>query len=438
MSLSRVAAMAAVLALAVGTAATVGLHWYGALALALFGWKIVTSSTHPAFSGEIPAGMTVAVAVPTYNEDPAYLTAGLRSMLAQTHPPTAVVVVDDGSSDPAGYDAAMALGGEFEAAGIRYRVLRQQNAGKREALAAAFRAEPDVDAYLCVDSDTILHTDALREALRPFADPRVTATTGLVLAANHTRNVLTRLIDMRYACAFLIERAAYSAFGSVLCCCGSLSVYRADVVHKHLDAFLGQTFLGQPAIFGDDRHMTNLCLLEGRVVFQETAVAYTAVPERFGHYIRQQIRWNKSFFRESLWVIRRMPTGSAVYLTMLELGSWIMFTGLLTYAVLLRPFDQGWKVLVAYLVWVAIMGWVRSVRALGVDRAGVGWQEKAYAFVIAPLYGLLHITVLVPLRLYALCTLRSGTWGTRANGAEVTLAEEPQSDVETLRDLIRA
>jgi hypothetical protein len=52
--------------------------------------------------------------------------------------------------------------------------------------------------------------------------------------------------------------------------------------------FLSQTFLGVPAIFGDDRRLTNYVLLQGKVVFQETAVAWTAVPQRLGHFARQQ------------------------------------------------------------------------------------------------------------------------------------------------------
>lgn len=429
---NRAASVAAVVALGVTAGLTGHLHWYGALTLALLGWKVVLAAATPDPTGEPPA-MDVAVIVPTYNEDPAYLLAGLRSLLAQTYRPAAVCVIDDGSTDPTGADAADALAPAFAAAGIAYVVLRQANAGKRHALAAGFRAFPDVAAYLCVDSDTVLDPAALHEALRPFADPRVTASTGLVLAANHDRNVLTRLIDLRYACAFLVERAAYSALGSVLCCCGSLAVYRADVVHKHLDAFLGQRFLGQPATFGDDRHMTNLCLLEGRTVFTGAAIAHTAVPERFGHYLRQQVRWNKSFFRESLWVLSRMPMGPALLLTALEIGAWLLLTAMVSYAIVWRPFTDGLILLAIYAGWVGIIGWVRSVRALGVRRAGVSRRSRARAFALAPLYGLMHVLVLVPLRLYALATLHHSGWGTRAAGAEVTLAGGPATLPEAVR-----
>ena len=33
----------------------------------------------------------------------------------------------------------------------------------------------------------------------------------------------------------------------------------------------------------------------------------TAVPERLNHYLRQQSRWNRSFFRETLWCLRTFP-----------------------------------------------------------------------------------------------------------------------------------
>src|SRR5690606_17346287 len=161
-----------------------------------------------------------------------------------------------------------------------------------------------VDVFVCVDSDTILEPTAIEEGLAPFSDPRTTASTGVVVVANHEKNLLTRLVDVRYINAFVGERAAYSRFGSVLCVCGSLAFYRADVVLRHLDDFLNQRFLGDIATVGDDRHLTNWCLSEGRVVLAENSIAHTAAPQRWGHYLRQQTRWGRSFFRESLWVLR--------------------------------------------------------------------------------------------------------------------------------------
>ena len=53
-------------------------------------------------------------------------------------------------------------------------MLRIPKAGKRAAIAAGLRAsDPATDVVIVLDSDTIWAPGALREMLRPFADPRV-------------------------------------------------------------------------------------------------------------------------------------------------------------------------------------------------------------------------------------------------------------------------
>ena len=39
--------------------------------------------------------------------------------------------------------------------------------------------------------------------------------------------------------------------------------------------------------------------------------------------------------------------------------------------------------------------------------------------LLAPLYGIIHMTLLLPLRIVALATLRDNSWGTRKSGTEV-------------------
>jgi len=387
---------------------------YGIALFALLSLKLTASVKH-APSREAPPRRQVAVVVPFYNEDPDILAHCLESILAQTYQPSHVVVIDDGSSDLRAGSAMADWQLRFDRAGIAFTAITfEENKGKREALVAGFRTAPTAWAYLCVDSDTRLEPRALHEVLRPFSDPTVTCATGLVIASNWRRNILTRLIDLRYTNAFLFERAAYSALGSVLCACGSLAVYRADVVHKYADDFLNQRFLGQKAIFGDDRRLTNYALLEGRAVLQETAIASTAVPERLSHYVRQQVRWNKSFFRESLWAIRNLDRRRpAVWLTLIELTSWIVFTGMLIAATIVNPIRTGQVMLLTYASYLVLVGYARSVRYFEVRRKGVRRWEVAGTFLLAPLYGLLHMGLLMPLRLYSLATLHRGGWGTR-------------------------
>lgn len=408
-----------------------GPSWYGTAVASLLAVKLVLSwssrakTARTAIQAERLQSFSVGVAVPMYNEDPSLLRACLASLLAQTRPIDSIVVVDDGSHDDRAVAEAEAWIPRFATAGIAMEVVRfADNAGKREGLVACLQRQPDADLLLCVDSDTVLDERALEQILPPFLDDDVTVVTGLVLALNYRTNILTRLIDLRYANAFLFERAAYSALGSVLCACGSLAVYRARVMRKYSDDFLTQTFLGQPAVFGDDRRLTNYGLLEGKALFQSTAVAYTVVPERFGHYVRQQVRWNKSFIRESLWVLRSMPiTKPAFWLTAAEVLTWALFSVALIVALVVAPLATGAHLLIPYLLYVALLSYARSVRYLDLSGVSQTVGDRTIGFLIAPLYGLLHIVLLIWLRLYALATLRRGGWGTRS-AVEVGLVEK--------------
>jgi hyaluronan synthase len=409
-----------------------GVSWYGAAVFAVLTVKLLASLRHrpsvvaPAEQAELDRER-VTVVVPVFNEDRLMLLRCLDSIARQTRRPYAVVVVDDGSTHGACQAEAEGWRRWFARLGVQFDVIAfETNRGKREALAAGFRRFA-ATLYLCVDSDTLLAPTAIAEAVKPFADPRVTGVTGLVLASNHRRNVLTRLIDLRYANAFLYERAAYSKLGSVLCACGSLSVYRALVVDKYLPDFLGQTFLGRPAVFGDDRRLTNYALSEGRVVLQESAVAWTAVPERLSHYIRQQVRWNKSFFRESVWVTSHLsPRRPAFWLTLVELTSWLVFTWALLTAVIVQPVKTGQVMFGMYVVYLVLLGYARSVRYFEVTHADTGPAERFGVFLLAPLYGVMHLLMLLPLRLYSLATLRVGRWGTR-QAVEVTMTGVPDA-----------
>jgi hyaluronan synthase len=381
----------------------------------IYGKARLAKLDFPPFTG------TSTLVVPFYNEDPLALKRCLESIVNSSRTPTTVVVIDDHSESLAGFEIARALAPVYEAAGVEYEVIRlPENAGKRNGLAVGFM-KYQADVYLGVDSDTIVGHEGIEKLLAVFSNEQVTAATGVVLAANAKKNLLTRLIDLRYANAFLFERAAYSAFGSVLCCCGSLAAYRGWIVRKNIDDFLTQKFLGAPAVAGDDRRLTNYCLQEGRVLLVEDAYAETLVPERMKHYLKQQIRWNKSFFRESLWVLRNFkPIHPAWILSFVEMFTWIVMSAVLIAALVIAPATSAsWALLASYLVFVFIMAYARSVRYFSA-KTRKGWW---LGFLIAPVYGFLHIGVLLPMRLYALATLKRGGWGTREH-VEVALKSE--------------
>jgi len=409
-----------------GGSEVIRLGWYGTAVMTLLGVKLLLSllagpvRTSPS-TDLILARYKVAGIVTCRNEDPAAFARCLSSILDSTRLPSALTVIDDGSTSPACSNIAHTLAPAFRAAGVDYEVIVfPENLGKRAGLAAGFRRTWDADVYLCVDSDTILHPEAVANALRPFKRRRVQATTGAIFAANRSRNALTRLIDLRYCYAFLGERAAYSVLGSVLCACGSLALYRGATVRKYLDDFLSQQFLGRPCTYGDDRRLTYYCLREGRVLLAPDAVAWTLVPSTMQHFLRQQLRWSKSFFRESLWMIGTVPPWRVCWwLTLIEIAAWSGFTSALIYAVAVGPAITGHFAMLTYLVSILILSYARSGHYIEAQHPDIGWAGKLATFAIAPLYGLIHMTLLLPLRVVALLTLRDNGWGTR-NTVEVT------------------
>ncbi|GAA2290885.1 glycosyltransferase family 2 protein [Streptomyces kunmingensis] len=408
------------------------LHYYsfgamGLLALKMFGALFYRPAKADRDELLLLDNSWVTAVIPIYNEDPVMFEQGMRSLLAQSRLPNEIHIIDDCSADASGIRTAKKLRREFEARGVKYTVsVQPENKGKREALALGFQAAPYSDLFLCVDSDTVLSRDTVRELLLPMADEKIMASTGMVLALNHDSNIFTRLQDLRYGNSFLFERAAYSRLKAVLCCCGALSVYRGTLVRKYLPDFLNQQFLGKPAVFGDDRRMTNYCLMEGQVVFQETAVGYTAVPEKLPHFLRQQVRWNKSFFRESLWAFTHQKKyRPAFWLTCMELALWLVFGSAMFYSMVILPIMHPSRFvnhIGDYLVFMVLMGYLRNVRYLDFPRRGMGFIKRFGMFLLAPLYGVIQLLLLTPLRFYALLTLHKGSWGTRQGGVEVSVA----------------
>lgn len=407
---------------------TLRLGWYGLAVGILISAKLVlslmaTPAPETPDAREVLRRYNVSGIITCRNEDPLSFAKCLRSILYSTRLPDSLTVIDDASELPGCRRIARAFAPAFQARGVNYDIIVfRENLGKREGLAAGFRRTWDADVYLCVDSDTVLHREAIANALKPFGRRRVQATTGAVFAANRRTNLLTRLIDLRCCYAFLGERAAYSVMGSVLCACGSLALYRGTTVREYLDDFLSQRFVGRRCTYGDDRRLTYYCLREGQVLLAPDALAWTLVPFSMKHFVRQQLRWSKSFFRESLWMLVTMPPWRICWwLTLVELSTWSGFTTALLYSVAVKPALTGHFAMLTYLISVLVMSYARSGHYFEAEHPDLNLAGKLATLAIAPVYGLIHMTLLLPLRLVALLTLRDNSWGTRKT-VEVTTA----------------
>ncbi len=240
---------------------------------------------------------TISVIVPVRNEEE-HITRTLRQLMESDYPRDRlqVIAVDDCSTD-----RSLAVMKDAQKTYPDLVVLGlEKNAGKRHALAAGVGLA-NGQIIVFIDSDSFLQPDALRNLVNRFSDPQVAATTGHCDVENVWTNMLTRMQTVRYFIAFRVMKAAESVFDSVSCLSGPIAAYRREVLQAIMPEWLNQMFMGFPATYGDDRSLTNSLLRRGyKVVYEFKARATTVVPDTHRAFLKQQLRWKRSWFRECL------------------------------------------------------------------------------------------------------------------------------------------
>jgi hyaluronan synthase len=350
--------------------------------------------------GPLPS---MTIVIPAMNEEQA-IAATIEAVFAVDYPRELldVYVVDDGSTD--------GTWREIQRAAVRYPQLHalrfSHNRGKRAAMAAGIRAS-SADLICFVDSDSKLDPDALLEIARPFSDPRVAIATGHADVLNRGDNLLTRLQEVRYYVAFRVVKGSESLFGCVTCASGCFSAYRRDALLEVLDRWESQRFLGREATFGDDRALTNMLLRKHRVVYQSTARCQTAVPDTMRRFLVQQVRWKKSWLRESLiactFFWRKHPV--AAIATYASNVFPLLAPLIILRSVVVVPLTHGTSPMM-YVVGLYAMAIAYSLY--------FGWQRRSPDWWAGVAFVALYAGILVWQTYWAVVTARKTAWGTRA------------------------
>jgi len=383
----------------------VAVSFYGVLVIGYVTSKIVLAELYRAQFARMPrrdtSNLSVDVAIAFFNEVPELIEAGIKSGLAQDGILVGrVIAVDDGSRSP---ETSRYLEHVFRDE-PRVLVIRyESNIGKRHALGVAF--EHIISPYAALmDSDTVLESTALANLVSRMED-RTAVVTANIRALNRDDNWLSRIIDARYRNAFMIERAAQSAMGSALCASGVLSVYRSNFLRAVKDEWISQRFLAKPVQFGDDRRLTALAMQRGRAIIALDAVAFTMVPTDPVQFVKQQLRWNKSFLRESALAVRDFSVLSVPgFLSFLELFFWFFYLSTIANLLIFNPVVGTWSIMVIWLAYVIATGLFRNLSLI---------VREPRLVLLVPLYSLAHVLILTPLRLFALVTILDTRWGTR-------------------------
>jgi hyaluronan synthase len=376
---------------------------YGAVVTAYLVSRVVAAHRYSHIEMTAKEVPTVAFIVPVKNEG-LMIGVTLRGLFEADYPRDRfeVVVINDGSSDET---ALMLRLSEFVYPNLRIITL-PENLGKRHAMAAGIRAS-DSDIVVVIDSDTVVEKEAVALLVRSFNDPSIAAVSGLTQILNEDANILTQVQAFIYEVSFRIHKSAEALMSSVTCCPGCFSAYRRDCITPLLAEWSTQTFLGRPTIFGDDRALTMLLLRDGwNVRYDSEAVAHTEAPVRLRGYLRQQLRWKKSWIQQGLRASRfmwRRPLLSAMWF---YTGFALSFVGP---HILLRAFVVGpiahhafpWRLLSGTFTVGLLFASYLSLKRRDVKRLR--------SILVFPLVALV-LTLQMP---FAIAKLADSTWGTR-------------------------
>jgi hyaluronan synthase len=212
---------------------------------------------------------------------------------------------------------------------------------------------------------------------------------------------------VRYFVSQRVMKAAESLFGSVTCCPGPFSAYRREAVLSVLQPWLNQTFMGTPATFGDDRSLTNFILRRYRVLYHAGARCRTYAPSTWVGFIRQQLRWKKSWVRETTIAVRHMWKEHP--LVVISYYFSVVIT-LVSPLIVLRAFFYSPIVLQTHAYAPYLAGLLLVFLFLGLvhyyHTQSPYWY---YGLAFAILYGCFFCLQ----NYYAILTVRQNHWGTR-------------------------
>jgi Glycosyltransferases, probably involved in cell wall biogenesis len=356
----------------------------------------------------------VSIIIPCFNEE-RWISHTILRAIDQNYPEDKleVILVDDGSTDGS-YQRAVDIAERLrkEKDDDRFSIIRfSKNVGKRHVLASGVRRAKH-DLLVFVDSDSFLSPTAVREVVQPFKDPKMGAVAGRTDVYNKWTNWLTKVQEVRYFVAFRIFKAAEGVFDAVTCLSGPLACYRKSLVLENLEAWCNQTFLGQPATYGDDRSMTNFILAKHRTGYQDSAVCHTIVPSKMNIFIRQQMRWKRSWLRENLraasFMWRKESFMAVSFYTGLVLPILAPFIVLRAFVYL--PVLYGIYPFV-FLVGIFVMSSLMSSSYL--------LFKRSYLWVYGYIFCALYLVVLMWQMPWSILTFWKSSWGTRSTSLDI-------------------
>ncbi|MES2226049.1 MAG: glycosyltransferase [Patescibacteria group bacterium] len=274
---------------------------------------------------------TVAMIVPAWNEA-ATIKENIESLLKLDYPADklSVVVVNDGSTD----GTKEILDAHFQNY-PRVTVVHQENGGKHSALNTGIEMAKDAELVGCLDADSFVERDALKEIISCFDDPRVAAAT-VAMSVYEPKKPLEVMQNVEYILGIAL-RHILSSVNGIYVTPGPFSLYRRDIVLK-----VGGFRFGHQT---EDMEMALRLQRAGYWIENAPrARVYTKVPTTVRGLIKQRTRWTSGFLRNVAFDYRGLvgnPRFGVLGLLVLPLGFLAIVGGILLFVVAIVTFIQN-------------------------------------------------------------------------------------------------
>ena len=233
----------------------------------------------------------VAVIVPCYNEA-GTIAATCDSLLALDYPKDKleVILVNDGSTD--GTAQAMARFADNP----QIRIIHKENGGKHTALNAGI-ALTHAEFIGCLDADSFVEPNALREIITSFENPHVAAATA-AMSIHTPRTILEHMQNAEYIFGIILKHAIASVNGMYVTP-GPFSFYRSSIIEE-----IGGFRSGHQA---EDMEMALRIQQAGyEIENAPRARVYTKAPRTVMKLVKQRTRWTSGFLRNVLGEYRSL------------------------------------------------------------------------------------------------------------------------------------
>lgn len=251
----------------------------------------------------------VAIIVPCWNEQDT-IGGTVASLLALDYPKDKlqIVLVNDGSTDNTKAVMDSYIGNP------QITVVHQENGGKHTAINHGIEIAEDAEFVGCLDADSFVAPDALREMIPCFDKPEVAAATP-AMSVFQPKNILEKMQNAEYIIG-IAARHALSAVNGIYVTPGPFSFYRRSIIES-LGGF-------KHAHQAEDMEMALRIQRAGyEIENAPRARVYTKVPRSVPKLIKQRTRWTSGFLRNVMTDYRDLvgnPKYGTLGLMVLPLG----------------------------------------------------------------------------------------------------------------------